>query len=115
LKGKESMLDVNKLYHKLLDTGRERADAHAAFKVLEDTEKSVLAEHTQKFIINGAKSQASAESQARASAEFVEFLKEKGRLRHEFGIKDVEYESIKVYIDMLRANQALERAQIGVL
>ena len=109
------MIDANKLAKRLADAGKERAEAHAAFKLLEDTEKSVLAEHTQKFIINGAKSQASAESQARASSEFVEFLKEKGRLRHEFGIKDVEYESIKVYIDMLRANQALERAQIGIL
>lgn len=109
------MMDANKLWAKLSDAGEKRAEAHAAFKLLEDTEKSILAEHTQKFIIDGAKSQASAESQARACPEFLKFLQEKGRLRHEYGLKDVNYESIKVYIDMLRANQALERAQIGIL
>ena len=68
------MIDATKLATDLGDRGTEWAITQAAFRALEDTEKSVLAEHTQLFLNQGAKSHAVAESKARACPEFVDFL-----------------------------------------
>tara|TARA_R110000803_G_scaffold33582_4_gene73463 strand:- start:706 stop:1035 length:330 start_codon:yes stop_codon:yes gene_type:complete len=109
------MLDAETLARKHRDAGEERAEAYAALKLMEDTEKTVLAQHTQKYLDEGAKSVAAAESLARACPEFDEFIQTKGKVRLEYSLADVKYESMRVYIDMLRANQALERAQMALV
>tara|TARA_R110000803_G_scaffold70312_1_gene133089 strand:- start:423 stop:752 length:330 start_codon:yes stop_codon:yes gene_type:complete len=109
------MIDATKLATDLGDRGTEWAITQAAFRALEDTEKSVLAEHTQLFLNQGAKSHAVAESKARACPEFVDFLSNKAECRHAYGLATVRYETMKVYIELQRSNQAYERAQMAMI
>jgi|TARA_R110000823_G_scaffold6404_2_gene24526 phosphoglycolate phosphatase-like HAD superfamily hydrolase len=109
------MIDAEKLATQLGERGAIWANAQGAFRALEDTEKSVLAEYTQKYMSAGAKSQAAAESQARACTEFREFLAAKATARHEYGLATVKYETMKVFIEMQRSNQAYERTQMGLV
>lgn len=109
------MLDANKLAMELSERGKVRADRSAAFHQLQDSEKSVLAQYTEKEVVAGAKSQAAAEAKARASQEFRDFLKSKSEARHAYELAVVAHESYKVYIELLRSNQSYEKAQMGLV
>lgn len=109
------MIDADKLAKQLGERGEMWANTQAAFRALEDTEKSILAKHTQHFMSAGARSQAAAESQARACVEYCEFLEAKATARHEYGLATVKYETMKVYIEMQRSNKAYERTQMGMI
>jgi hypothetical protein len=95
--------------------GKALANSQAAFKQMEDSEKSVLAEYIQRARDNGAKSIAEAETIARGSKEFKEFIGEKAGLRKEYLLAQVNYETMKVHIEMLRSNQSFEKAQMGMI
>jgi hypothetical protein len=109
------MINAEKLATELSDRGKVRADRSAAFHQLQDSEKSVLAQYTEKALVAGAKSQAAAEASARASQEFRDFLKAKGDARHAYELSVVNHESFKVYIELLRSNQSSEKAQMGLV
>lgn len=113
--GKNLMLDANKLSQELAERGKTLASAQSSYKQLEDSEKSILAEYTQRAKHNGAKSIAEAEMTARAATEYREFLDEKAKHRGEYLIAQVNYDTMKVYIDMLRSNQSFEKAQMGMI
>lgn len=109
------MLDANKLSHILSERGKTLASAQSSYKQLEDSEKSILAEYTQRAKHDGAKSIAEAEMTARAATEYREFLDEKAKHRHAYLTAQVNYDTMKVYIDMLRSNQSFEKAQMGMI
>jgi hypothetical protein len=109
------MLEANKLASEMASRGSKLADAQSAFKALEDSEKSVLAEYTQRAKDAGAKSMSEAETQARQSQEYKDFLEEKAEARHAFLTSQVSYDTYKVYIEMLRSNQSFEKAQMGMI
>ena len=109
------MLDANKLATEMSSRGSKLADTQSAYKALEDAEKSILAEHTQRAKDSGAKSIAEAETIARRSEEYKTFLEEKAEARHAYLTAQINYETYKVYIEMLRSNQSFEKAQMGMV
>jgi|DEB0MinimDraft_3_1074331.scaffolds.fasta_scaffold00291_22 hypothetical protein len=109
------MLDAENLARELSERGKIRADRSAAFHQMQDSEKSVLAQYTEKAIRDGAKSQAAAEATARASSDYRDFLASKAKLRHAYELAVVNHESYKVYIELLRSNQSYEKAQMGLV
>ena len=108
------MLDANKLYHELDERASLHATNRAAFQQLDDSEKSVLAKYTLQHQ-NTEKSHAAAETKARASSEYQEFLAEKAKLNHAFLLAKAKHETLIVYIDLIRANQAFERTRMGLV
>jgi len=109
------MLDASKLATELSERGKIRADRSAAFHQMQDSEKSVLAQYIEREVVAGAKSQAAAETKARASEDFRDFLKQKADFRREYELAVVNHESYKVYIELLRSNQSYEKAQMGLV
>lgn len=108
------MLDANKLYKELDERSGRHAQNRAAFQQMDDAEKSVLARYTLKYQAE-EKSHAAAETRARACQEYQDFLAEKARLNHDYLLAKANHETLVVYIDLLRANQAYERTQMGLV
>lgn len=108
------MLDADKLYHELDERSSLHATNRAAFQQMDDSEKSVLAKYTLKYQ-SSEKSHAAAEARARACIEYQDFLAEKAKLNHAFLLSKAKHETLVVYIDLLRANQAYERTQMGLV
>jgi len=102
-------LDADKLYHKLTEAGNDWAEKQAAYNVLEDTKNAVLS----KLMLNSkAPSVAAKEIEAKASAEFTEHVKSTQDAMKAALKAKVNYEAIKIWIELRRSQEATRRAEM---
>jgi hypothetical protein len=102
-------VDANELYFKLTQAGDEWADKQAAYNVLEDTKNAVLAKLMMK---SQAPSVAAREIEAKASAEYTGHVEATQAAMKEALKAKVKYESIKVWIDLRRSEEATRRVEM---
>ena len=103
------MKDADTLYQKLIDAGDDWADKQAAFNVLDDTKSTVLAKLT---LSSTAPSVAAREVEARASEEFIQHVKATQYAFRDALKAKVKYESIKIWIDLRRSEEATRRVEM---
>ena len=102
-------MDANELYHKLTQAGDDWADKQAAYNVLDDTKNAVLAQLTLK---SEAPSVAAREIEAKASKEYTDHVKKTQDAMKEALKAKVNYESIKIWIELKRSEEATRRAEM---
>lgn len=102
-------MDANELYHKLTQAGDDWADKQAAYNVLDDTKNAVLAQLTLK---SEAPSVAAREIEAKASKEYTEHVKKTQDAMKQALKAKVNYESIKIWIELKRSEEATRRAEM---
>jgi hypothetical protein len=102
-------MDANELYHKLTQAGDDWADKQAAYNVLDDTKNAVLAQLTLK---SEAPSVAAREIEAKASKEYTEHVKKTQDAMKAALKAKVNYESIKIWIELKRSEEATRRAEM---
>ena len=102
-------MDANELYYKLTQAGDDWADKQAAYNVLDDTKNAVLAQLTLK---SEAPSVAAREIEAKASKEYTEHVKKTQDAMKEALKAKVNYESIKIWIELKRSEEATRRAEM---
>jgi len=102
-------VDANELYHKLTQAGDDWADKQAAYNVLDDTKNAVLA---QLMLKSNATSVAAKEIEAKASKEYTEHVKHTQEAMKLALKAKVNYESIKIWIDLKRSEEATRRAEM---
>lgn len=108
----EADFDPQKLYKELLDAGLEWAEAQAAYELLYETKKVLVARLKQQ---SSAKSDAQREAEALASPEYIEHITGMNAAAKKANIARVRYESLRTYIDMLRSKLALKRAEMSLV
>ena len=102
-------MDANELYHKLTHAGNSWADLQAACNILEDTKNTVL---SQLMLKSQATSVAAKEIEAKASQEYIAHV-EKTQEAMKAALKaKVNYEAIKIWIDLKRSEEATRRAEM---
>lgn len=102
-------LDANELYHKLTQAGNDWADKQAAFNVLDDTKNAVLA---QLMLNSQAQSVAAKEVEAKASKEYTDHVKATQEAMKAALKAKVNYEAIKIWIELKRSEEATRRAEM---
>ena len=102
-------MDANELYHKLTQAGDDWADKQAAYNVLDDTKNAVLA---QLMLKSSATSVAAKEIEAKASKEYTDHVRHTQEAMKLALKAKVNYESIKIWIDLKRSEEATRRAEM---
>lgn len=102
-------MNADKLYYKLTQAGDDWADKQAAYNILEDTKNAVLAKLMLK---SNAPSVAAREIEAKASDEFTDHVKTTQEAMKAALAAKVKYESIKIWIDLKRSEEATRRAEM---
>ena len=102
-------MDANELYHKLTQAGDDWADKQASYNVLDDTKNAVLA---QLMLKSNATSVAAKEIEAKASKEYTDHVKHTQEAMKLALKAKVNYESIKIWIDLKRSEEATRRAEM---
>ena len=102
-------MDANELYYKLTQAGDDWADKQAAYNVLDDTKNAVLA---QLMLKSSATSVAAKEIEAKASKEYTDHVKHTQEAMKLALKAKVNYESIKIWIDLKRSEEATRRAEM---
>ena len=104
-------MDANELYYKLTQAGNAWADLQAACNILEDTKNTVL---SQLMLKSQATSVAAKEIEAKASQEYISHV-EKTQEAMKAALKaKVNYEAIKIWIDLRRSEEATRRAEMSL-
>jgi hypothetical protein len=104
------ILSPEKLAQELRKRGDDWADKDAAFKALEETQKTILAES---FVLNTG-SVTEREARARISAPFKEHLEATAKARHEANKARVAYDIYRTYVDLMRTNATTQRALVNL-
>lgn len=102
------ILDSQKLHDKLRTLGLEWSDADAAFKALEDTLKTVLAE----AFLESDGAVAVRDAKARISPMVKEHLKAMADARKAMNAAKVSYDVARVFVDLERTNASGQRALV---
>lgn len=102
-------MDVNELFHKLTTAGNDWAEKQAAYNILEDTKNAVLA---QLMLKSQATSVAAKEIEAKASKEFTDHVKSTQEAMKVALKAKVNYEAIKIWIDLRRSEEATRRVEM---
>lgn len=105
-------MNADILYKKLTDAGDQWADLQAAYNVLEDTKSAVLAKLTLKSTANSV---AAREIEARASEEFSDHVKAAQNAFKEALKAKVKYDSIRIWVDLKRSEEATRRAEMKLV
>ena len=104
--------DAEHIAHELSKRGHAWADTHAAAQALEEAQKSVLAEVAADYRQAGTKSQTEAEGLARANKKYRDFVVEMVEARRIANRARVNFDTYKVWIELIRTKAATERAQM---
>lgn len=102
------LLDSQKLHDRLRTLGLEWSDADAAFKALEDTLKTVLAES----FLEAEGAVAVREARARVSDRTREHLASMADARKAMNAAKVSYDVARVFVDLERTNASGQRALV---
>lgn len=109
------MLDPEELYARLRAFGEKHADADAAYKLLDDVTKTVLAEcEIEARKDEGNTTQAALERAGRTHPQYREHLAALGRARKAANRARVSYDTYQAYIELLRTQSANERAEANL-
>lgn len=108
-----ALLDADKIAAELSQRGLRWADTDAAFKALDDTVKSVLAECMIEHKPD-ASSVAEAEMRARADERYRNHLDALGKARREANRARVAYDTYRAWLELKRTNAATDRALMGL-
>lgn len=106
------LIDAEALATTLRKRGDDWADKDAAYKALEEVQKSVLA---QAFLNVEGGSVAEREAKARASAIFAEHLVAIADAREAANKARVAYDVYRTYVDLMRTNAAAQRALVSLV
>ncbi len=101
------MLNPDHIYQEMVKLGENWATLNAAAEVLEDTTKTTLAQlaSSSKEATNAAR-----ETYALGHPEYREHIKSKAEARKAANRAKVQYDSYKVYAELMRTQAANERA-----
>lgn len=102
-------MNPDKIYAKLLEAGNDWADKQASFNVLEDTKGAVLAKLT---LSSQAPSVAAREVEAKASDTYANHVKDTQDAMKEALKAKVKYESMKVWVELMRSQEATRRVEM---
>lgn len=102
-------LDAEQIYHTLIKSGEEWADAEAAADILERTRESVLAK-----LMNECKETAVAAKKtiALADQEYIDFVTGMVQARKIANKAKVRYESAKTLSELRRSEESTRRAEL---
>lgn len=106
-------MDPAEIAHVFEERGHEWSDRNAAAQLLEDMEKSILAEITQDYRPK-AKSMAEAESLARASKRFRDHVADAVEARRLANRARASFDAMRMEIELLRTRSATDRALMGM-
>jgi len=102
------LLDAEKLATELRKRGDDWADKDAAYRALEEVQKSILAE----LFLGYSGSVAERESGARSDDAFKEHLRAIAEARKEANRAKVAYDVYRIYVDMTRTNASSQRTLV---
>jgi len=102
------LIDSAKMHERLQKLGLAWSDADAAYKALEETSKTILA---QEFLA-ATGSVAEREAKARTSEAVREHLKAMADARRTMNAARVNYDVARVYVDLERTNASGQRALV---
>jgi len=108
-------IDPKEVYNKLDDAGQVWVEKNAVACLLEKTEKSELNTLVQDYIKLGSKSNADAESKARADQRTFDHIREMVQARKEAESAKVKYESAKTWFEAMRTQASTMRAELNAL
>lgn len=100
-------LEPDVIYERLTFLGDEWAELNYAAELLEETRKSVMAELANQ---SGESSATAKESFALRHGDYKEFVTKMVKARYNANKAKVKYDSAKVWVDLLRTQNANERA-----
>lgn len=101
--------DPLKIYNKLVEIGSEWADKKAAFQILDDMTKTILAERISEM--EGG-SMAERTEKAKADKMYTAHLRGLGEARREYLMAEVKWKSAQMYADAKRTEQSTKRAEL---
>lgn len=110
-------IEPTELVQRVIAAGDAWADAEAAASSMEDTRKSVLAELTLKYMMTpkpdgrGLISNIAAEANALADPVYTAHVDMQTSMRKDANKARVRYDLGKVYIELLRSQEATRRAE----
>lgn len=105
------LISAEKLAGEMRKRGDEWADKDAAYRALEEVQKSVLAEA---FLNAGEGSIAERDARSRVAPMFREHLAAISEARRESNKARVAYDVYRVYVDLTRTNAAAQRALVDL-
>ncbi len=108
-----SHFDPEKIAIELAQRGEDWADTDSAYRALDETTKTVLAEVTLDYL-ETAKSVAESETRARASQKYREHLACLSAARREANRARVKLDTYKAYVELLRTQSANRRAEMNL-
>lgn len=103
--------DPDKTYLAVTKAGDEWADKKAAYELLDDLTKTMLAEITSDYIPDES-SRAAAEMRALASKRYKEHLAAVAAARREFLRAQVSYEGAKMLAGLRQTQESTRRAEM---
>lgn len=106
-------LDADALCDEAEAAGLTWADAKAAYEALEQTRKSVLAQGMKSYLEEGLPTN-KAETNALAEPAYVEFVKRMVKAGHAADRARVQYDVLRIRIELLRTNASTERAAMSM-
>ena len=108
------MINADEIYAKVIESGTVWADCKAAYELLDDMSKTILADITSNFMppVSGTKSEA--EMRALASADYKNHLASKGAARKLWLHAQVAYDGVKMLAELRRSEESTNRAQMNM-
>ncbi len=103
--------DPDRAYNEVISAGEDWADKKAAFEVLDDATKSVLATLTGDAL-RAAGRHAQAQTRALASEGYLDHLKALGAARKAFLLAQVRYDGLKMLAELRRTQESTRRAEM---
>ncbi len=105
------LIDARKFAEDLAKRGNDWADKDAAYRALEETQKTVLSEA---FLEAGEGSIAEREAKARVSPKYREHIERMATAKKEANRAKVSYDTMQIYVDLQRTNAAAQRALVNL-
>lgn len=108
------MLDPEELYAELRSRGDTWADTDAAYKALDDTTKTILAECELEAKDEETTTQAALERAGRTAKVFRDHLAALALARKAANRAKVSYDTWQVYVELIRSKAATDRAEMNL-
>lgn len=107
------MIEPEVLYDQLRAMGEAWADADSAYRLLDDTTKTVLAEcEIEAKADTENTTQAALERAGRVANKYREHLRALGEARRVANRARVNFDALQAYIELMRSKAAYERAEM---
>lgn len=100
-------MDIDAIFRKLESAGEDFADKESAASLLEETRKTLLA---QLKTMSKQGSDAARETEALASAGYLDHVTKMVEARREANKAKIRYEAMRVWVELRRTEAANERA-----